>query len=728
MGVAAEIFQEKLISYLPKIMTFFGKRIKDSDQILHSPISDSIGILSHQLLRNIEDQQTQQEQVAVIFKQVYLSVLQANKIQQLCAAQCLGKVISNVPVALIKGSLGKICTKISEFFQNNAIKCKTQLLEVLIILVNTVGIEIHSHVPTLIQHIATSMENSDFSTRKQAIDLVLNIAKISPQSLRPYRKEINTILNQLRFDKIKPVRESTNEVLNLFKEIPELFYGEEERLREQEQKEKQKLDQQKKQEIKKEIVKRNPKIIQNEDLNGTITINGVVFADNGGGKQSKEDKAPLIIETRDDGKKLTSATQKRREAKINTQKHNKSKNKSILLIPIDDQKEQQKEHESIFKRNQINKDFLKQSGKGGGIEIFAPDSFKDNLSDNVDNNSQRDQPRIVTNLEEMPHGRDTAMKQAGFPQMTTIFPNDQAFDESGRRSDTSQRSIELLRNNNHIRSNNQYMEINEEQDYQDQDREEQYEESMAQNRKVIKPYLGENQSIRDQQFIPKEWQNKCKPFKTLLEMNLEGQDKEFMQWTRKYSMYRCLESARQFIESDIRLNRNRSPESARMSIINNQRQNQGSDWDQINQLILQNKVREAYQIAVQKSDDDLILLKLMGKTGICFKKLLKGEDAKSKQLVEFLVQRIIAILTTKDFVNVLLPWITDLSVIFVDYKDNRGQSDIISQTVVSDLIEVLIALMNDTKSGIDDQQKNEINRIYENLSQAFSITESKAVV
>ena len=45
------------------------------------------------------------------------------------------------------------------------------------------------------------------------------------------------MLNELRFDKIKPVRDSTIEVLNLFKDIPELFYSEEERLREQELKE-----------------------------------------------------------------------------------------------------------------------------------------------------------------------------------------------------------------------------------------------------------------------------------------------------------------------------------------------------------------------------------------------------------------------------------------------------------------------------------------------------------
>ena len=87
------------------------------------------------------------------------------------------------------------------------------------------------------QHIISCMENTEFSTRKMAIDTILTLAKVHPMCLKPYRKEVNNILNELRFDKIKPVRDSSIDVLNLFKEIPELYYSEEERLREEEIKE-----------------------------------------------------------------------------------------------------------------------------------------------------------------------------------------------------------------------------------------------------------------------------------------------------------------------------------------------------------------------------------------------------------------------------------------------------------------------------------------------------------
>ena len=74
------------------------------------------------------------------------------------------------------------------------------------------------------------------------------------------------------------------------------------------------------------------------------------------------------------------------------------------------------------------------------------------------------------------------------------------------------------------------------------------------------------------------------------------------------------------------------------------------------------QLNEAYSLAISNRDD-LVLIKLMGKTGICLNQLLKGQRGKS--VVEYLIQRIISILTTKEFVHVLLPWITELSDILV---------------------------------------------------------------
>ena len=93
--------------------------------------------------------------------------------------------------------------------------------------------DLQKQAPVFIQHVVNCLESQEFSTRKTAADCILNLAKACPLALKSYRKEVNQILNQLRFDKIKPVRDAALDVLNLFKEIPDLYYSEEEQLREQ---------------------------------------------------------------------------------------------------------------------------------------------------------------------------------------------------------------------------------------------------------------------------------------------------------------------------------------------------------------------------------------------------------------------------------------------------------------------------------------------------------------
>lgn len=87
------------------------------------------------------------------------------------------------------------------------------------------------------QHLITSMENPEFNTRKLAIDVVYTLTKIHPKVLVPYRRELHDLISELRFDKIKPVRDASLEALKAFKETPELEITEEELKKEQQLKE-----------------------------------------------------------------------------------------------------------------------------------------------------------------------------------------------------------------------------------------------------------------------------------------------------------------------------------------------------------------------------------------------------------------------------------------------------------------------------------------------------------
>lgn len=42
-GLMAEIFEEKILDFLPRILNAVNKRLKDADSVLHSAISDTFG-------------------------------------------------------------------------------------------------------------------------------------------------------------------------------------------------------------------------------------------------------------------------------------------------------------------------------------------------------------------------------------------------------------------------------------------------------------------------------------------------------------------------------------------------------------------------------------------------------------------------------------------------------------------------------------------------------------
>jgi hypothetical protein len=43
----AEIFEEALIPFMPKTLTYIQRKLKENDPMLHTPLSDALGALVH---------------------------------------------------------------------------------------------------------------------------------------------------------------------------------------------------------------------------------------------------------------------------------------------------------------------------------------------------------------------------------------------------------------------------------------------------------------------------------------------------------------------------------------------------------------------------------------------------------------------------------------------------------------------------------------------------------
>lgn len=55
-----------------------------------------------------------------------------------------------------------------------------------------------------------------------AIDAIFSLSKTVPTALKPYKDDIIDVLGDLRFDKIRPVRDAAIEAIGAMKEVPDI--------------------------------------------------------------------------------------------------------------------------------------------------------------------------------------------------------------------------------------------------------------------------------------------------------------------------------------------------------------------------------------------------------------------------------------------------------------------------------------------------------------------------
>ncbi len=92
-SAAAEIFEEALIPFLPKITGYLEKKLKEGDTQLHSVIAEALGQTVHYLLKKSESLEELLNQFNPILRMIFTNIALPSKNLQQGAALCLTKVI-----------------------------------------------------------------------------------------------------------------------------------------------------------------------------------------------------------------------------------------------------------------------------------------------------------------------------------------------------------------------------------------------------------------------------------------------------------------------------------------------------------------------------------------------------------------------------------------------------------------------------------------------------------
>ncbi|CAN1147046.1 Microtubule-associated protein TORTIFOLIA1 [Linum perenne] len=228
LGLVCQTHRELTLPHLTKVITHIVKRLKDSDSGVRDACRDAIGALSGLYLREGGgDGNAGGSMVGLFVRPLFEAMGEQNKVVQAGASTCMAKMVESAAAVDKDGGSGgapvaafqKLCSRICKLLNGQNFMAKAALLGVVASL-SQVGAVAPQSLQPLLQSIQDCLSSTDWATRKAGAEALSALAVHSSSQVSGEAADsILTALEACRFDKIKPVRDSMNEALQLWKKI-----------------------------------------------------------------------------------------------------------------------------------------------------------------------------------------------------------------------------------------------------------------------------------------------------------------------------------------------------------------------------------------------------------------------------------------------------------------------------------------------------------------------------
>ncbi|KAG5017487.1 hypothetical protein AAZX31_08G302300 [Glycine max] len=213
-------------AHLTKIIAHVVRRLKDADSAVRDACRDTVGALAAQYLKGDGGGGGGGgvgTVVGLFVKPLFEAMGEQNKGVQAGAAVCMAKMVEcgggggggeAVPVAAFQ----KLCPRICKLLNSPNFMAKAAILPVVASL-SQVGAVAPQSLEHLLPSIHECLSSTDWATRKAAAEALSSLALHSSNLVTNRAEPTLAVLEACRFDKIKPVRDSINEALQLWKKI-----------------------------------------------------------------------------------------------------------------------------------------------------------------------------------------------------------------------------------------------------------------------------------------------------------------------------------------------------------------------------------------------------------------------------------------------------------------------------------------------------------------------------
>ncbi|CAM6034543.1 unnamed protein product [Sphagnum compactum] len=245
-GALATFHGQALVPHVPKIVAYILRRLQDPDSTyIRDACVDVMGILaaspfdqaaaahahahaSHggRATATYDDH----HQLSVIPVNVFVKPLldalgEQNRNLQVGASLCLARVIDCTKDPHCTATLQQLCPRIVKLLSSPSFLANASLLPAVAGLAQVPGVVDDALLATLVSSVEDELEATEWATRKAAADTLACLATALGPALSHSKASSTAALVACRFDKVKPVRDSVAEALQLWKHIPDVVGG-----------------------------------------------------------------------------------------------------------------------------------------------------------------------------------------------------------------------------------------------------------------------------------------------------------------------------------------------------------------------------------------------------------------------------------------------------------------------------------------------------------------------
>lgn len=213
ISLISEHHGDSLSPHLSKLLTAVVRRLRDPDSAVRAACVTACASISSHLTK------PPFSSIIKPFLEALFTEQEMNS--QIGAALCLAAVIEASPDPDIS-CLRKSLPRFEKLLKSDSFKAKAALLTLIGSVIAVGGASSQQIVRNLMPYLVEFVSSDDWAARKASAEALLRLAAVEGDALSEFKTSCLKTFEAKRFDKVKAVRETMNQMLEAWKGIPDL--------------------------------------------------------------------------------------------------------------------------------------------------------------------------------------------------------------------------------------------------------------------------------------------------------------------------------------------------------------------------------------------------------------------------------------------------------------------------------------------------------------------------